>query len=71
VQRSAAQEAWEADTAQQAAKSLATHPAERLSPALIQTDALARLRAEQEQIIREIEASQKAQAQTAKPQRMT
>jgi hypothetical protein len=42
-----------------------------LSPSLIQTDALARLRAEQEQIIREIEASQKAQTQTAKPQRMT
>lgn len=37
--------------------SLTQHPAERLSPALIQTDALARLRAKQEQIIREIEAS--------------
>jgi type IV secretory pathway VirD2 relaxase len=71
AQKSAAQEAREAAAAGEAAASLAQRPAERLSPALIQTDALARLRAEQEQIIREIEASEGAQAQSSKPQRMT
>jgi hypothetical protein len=57
--------------AREAAASLAQHPADRLSPALIENDALARLRAEQEQIIREIEASEGAQSQSTKPQRMT
>ncbi len=71
AQNSAAHEAREAAAAREAAVSLAQHPADRLSPALIQTDALARLRAEQEQIIREIEASEGAQAQSSKPQRMT
>jgi hypothetical protein len=71
TQKSAAQEAREAAAATEAARSLAQHPVERLAPGLIQSDALARLRAEQEQIIREIEASEKAQTQSAKPQRMT
>jgi type IV secretion system T-DNA border endonuclease VirD2 len=46
VQKSAAQEAREAAAARVAAASLAQHVADRLSPALIQTGALARLRAE-------------------------
>lgn len=37
---------------------------------LVQTDALARLRAEQEKIIREIEANERLQPQSTKPQRM-
>ncbi len=50
------------------AASLAQHPADRLSPPLIRTDALARLRADQEQIIRDIEKSEGPQAQSTKPQ---
>ena len=71
AQKSAAQETREAAAAREAAASLAQHPADRLSPTLLQSDALAQLRAEQEQIIREIEASEGAQAQSTKPQRMT
>ncbi|MFC6496009.1 relaxase/mobilization nuclease domain-containing protein [Ancylobacter dichloromethanicus] len=70
MERSAAQEAREAAAATQAARSLAQHPGQPLSPAVLQTDALARLRAEQEQIIRDIEASQKAEAQSQKGQSM-
>lgn len=54
---SAAAEAREMVLTAEAVHSLAQHPARPLSPALLQTDALARLRAEQEQIIREVEAS--------------
>lgn len=70
MERSAAQEAREAAAATEAARSLAQHPGQPLSPAVVQTDALARLRAEQEQIIRDIEASQKAEAQSQKGQSM-
>lgn len=70
MERSAAQEAREAAAATEAARSLAQHPGQPLSTAVVQTDALARLRAEQEQIIRDIEASQKAEAQSQKGQSM-
>ncbi len=68
AETSAAREAREAKAATEAARSLAQHPGERLSPALAQTDALARLRQEQEQIIREIEASESAEPQSQKGQ---
>ncbi|AZO81985.1 MULTISPECIES: relaxase/mobilization nuclease domain-containing protein [unclassified Bosea (in: a-proteobacteria)] len=68
--RSAAQEAREARAATEAARSLARHPGERLSVAVAQTDALAQLRIEQERVIREIEASERAESQSQKGQRM-
>jgi type IV secretion system T-DNA border endonuclease VirD2 len=58
----------EARAATEAARAVAQHPGDRLSPALAQTDALAQLRAEQERVIREIEANDRAEAQ--KGQRM-
>lgn len=70
MERSAAQEAREAAAAAAAARSLAQHPGRPLSPSVVQTDALARLRAEQEQIIRDIEASQKTEAQSQSGQSM-
>lgn len=70
TEKSAAKEQREAAAAAEAARSLALHPAQALSPALLQTDALARLRAEQEQIIREIEASERGDSQKERPQRM-
>jgi hypothetical protein len=54
-QQSAAREAREAAAAIEAARSIAEHPAQPLPPALIQTDALAKLRAEQEKIVHELE----------------
>lgn len=68
AERSAAQEAREARAATEAARMLARHPGDRLSPGLVKTDALAQLRAEQERVIREIEASDRLEAQ--KGQRM-
>jgi len=49
---------------------LARHPGERLSPAVAQTDALEQLRAEQERVIRENEASDRAEAQSQQGQRL-
>lgn len=70
AEHSAAQEAREARAATDAARTLAQHPGERLSPAVAQTKALTRLRAEQEGVIREIEASDRAAAQSQKGQRI-
>lgn len=69
TERAAAQAGREAAAAAEAARSLAQHPAQPLPIGAIQTDALTRLRAEQEQIIREIEASERARSQSIKPQR--
>jgi hypothetical protein len=55
-QQSAARETREAAAAVEAARAIAEHPAQALPALLIQTDALAKLRAEQEKIIRELEA---------------
>lgn len=71
TEKLAAREAREAAATAEAAHALAQHPAQPLSPALLQTDALARLRAEQEQIIREIEASERVESQSSRGQRMT
>lgn len=68
-EQAAAREAREAGAAAEATRTMSQHPVEPLSPALIQTDALARLRAEQEQITREIEASERIDAQSQKGQR--
>ncbi len=69
-QQSAAREAREAAAAVEAARVLADNPAQPLPPGLIQTDALAKLRAEQERVLREIEA-ERTEAQAIKGQRMT
>lgn len=69
AEQAAAREAREAGSADEAARAVSQHPAQPLSPALIQTDALARLRAEQGQIIREIEVSERAEAQSQRGQR--
>ncbi|MFG1466147.1 relaxase/mobilization nuclease domain-containing protein [Xanthobacter sp. DSM 24535] len=69
-QQAAAREAREAAAAVEAARVLAEHPAQPLPQTLIQTDALAQLRAEQEKIVREIEA-ERAEAQSIKGQRTT
>ena len=70
TQQSAARETREAAAAIEAARILSDHPAQPLPPGLIQTDALAKLRAEQERVLREIEA-EKTDPQAIKGQRMT
>ncbi|MEH6952834.1 relaxase/mobilization nuclease domain-containing protein (plasmid) [Nitrobacter sp. NHB1] len=55
LQQSAAREAREAAAAIEAAQAIAEHPAQPLPRASIQTDALAKLRAEQEKIVHELE----------------
>jgi type IV secretory pathway VirD2 relaxase len=69
-QQSAAREAREAAAAVEAARAIAEHPARPLPTSLIQTDALAKLRLEQEKIVRELEA-ENLRAQSIKPQRLT
>jgi len=68
---SAAREAREAKVAAEVARSLAQHPGEPLRPLPAQTDALASLRAEQEKVIRDIEASESAAAQSQKGDRLS
>jgi len=65
----AAREAREAKAAAEAAESLSKHPGEPLGrPPADQPDPLASLRAEQEKIIRDIEASESAEPQSQKGQ---
>lgn len=70
TQQAAAREAREAAVAVEAARVLAEHPAQPLPTGLVQTDALGKLRAEQERVLRELEA-ERAQAQAMKGQRLT
>jgi len=56
-QQSAATEAREAAAAADAARMIADHPGQTIPNTLIQTNALARLRAEQERIVQELEAA--------------
>jgi type IV secretory pathway VirD2 relaxase len=69
-QRSATQEAREAAAAAEAARLIAQHPVQPLPQTLVQSDALAKLRAEQERVLREIEG-ERAEAQSIRGQRMT
>ncbi|MBD3849630.1 hypothetical protein IED13_28400, partial [Bosea sp. SSUT16] len=62
AQQSAAREAREAAAAAEAARSIAEHPARIVPESLIQTDALAKLRAEQEKVVRELEAEKASQS---------
>jgi type IV secretion system T-DNA border endonuclease VirD2 len=68
-QQSAAREAREAAAAVEATRAITEHPAQPLPTPLIQTDALAKLRVEQEKIVRELEAD-RAEAQSMKAQRL-
>ncbi len=67
-QQSAAREAREAVAAADAARMIAEHPGQIIPNALVQTDALAKLRAEQERIVLELEAA-KGDTQSIKGQR--
>lgn len=67
-QQSAAREAREAAAAADAARMIAEHPGQPIPNALVQTDALAKLRAEQERIVQELEAA-KGETQSIKGQR--
>lgn len=67
-QQSAAREVREAAAAADAARMIAEHPGQAIPNALVQTDALAKLRAEQERIVQELEAA-KADTQSIKGQR--
>jgi hypothetical protein len=67
-QQAAAREAREAEAAANVARMIAEHPGRTIPNALVQTDALAKLRAEQERIVQELEAS-KGDTQSIKGQR--
>lgn len=60
TQQAATREAREAAAAIEAARLLAEAPARPLSVALVQTDALAKLKAEQEKLVREVDADRVA-----------
>lgn len=68
-QQSAAREAREAAAAVEAAKLLADHPARPLPQTLAETDALAKLRAEQGKVLQEIEG-EREEAKSIKSERM-
>jgi hypothetical protein len=67
-QQSAAREAREAAAAAHAARMIAEHPGQTFPAALVQTDALAKLRDEQERIVQELEAT-KDETQSIKGRR--
>lgn len=70
AEQAAAREAREAAAAAEAARVLADHPAQPLPVRLMQSDALAKLRGEQERVLREIEA-ERGETQAIKGQRLT
>ncbi|GEC15379.1 relaxase/mobilization nuclease domain-containing protein [Nitrobacter winogradskyi] len=67
-QQSAARDVREAAAAADAARMIAGHPEQTIPDALVQTDALAKLRSEQERIVQELEAA-KGDTQSIKGQR--
>ena len=69
-EQSAARQSREAVVASEAVRALAAHPGRLLPADLGQTDALAKLRAEQERVLREIE-DEAGEAESARPQRMS
>jgi hypothetical protein len=68
LEQSSQKELGEAAAAADAAQMIAEHPGETIPAALVQTDALAKLRAEQERIVQEFEAA-KGDTQSIKGQR--
>jgi hypothetical protein len=68
---SAAREVREVKAATEAARSLARHPGKPLAAPAAPTDALANLRAEQEKIIRDIEANESGAPQSQKGQNLS
>ena len=69
-EQTATRASHEAVAASEAVRQLATHPARPLPADVGQTDAVAKLRAEQERVIQEIEA-EATEAESSKPQRMS
>ncbi|WP_131120180.1 relaxase/mobilization nuclease domain-containing protein [Lichenihabitans psoromatis] len=69
-EQAAARESREAVAASEAVRALAAHPERPLPADLGQTDALAKLRAEQQRVVREIEA-EAGEAESARPQCMS
>jgi hypothetical protein len=69
-QQPAANEAREAASTAAAARMIAEHPGQTIRTALVQTDALARIRAEQERIVQELEAA-KGDTQSIKGHRQS
>ena len=69
-EQTATRESREAVAASEAVRQLATHPARPLPADVGQTDAVAKLRAEQERVIQEIEA-EATEAESSKPQLMS
>jgi type IV secretory pathway VirD2 relaxase len=67
-QRSAAREAREAGAAADAARMITEHPGQTIPAALVKMEALAKLRAEQERIVQELETA-KGDTQSIKGQR--
>ena len=70
AEQAAALERRQSSAAPEAAQRLANNPGEPLPESLAPTDALARLRAEQEKLVEEFEA-ERIEAEVTKPQRMT
>ncbi len=68
AQQSASREARQAAASADAARTIADHPGQTFPNVLVQTDALAKLRAEQERIVQELEAA-KGDTQSIKGQR--
>jgi len=68
-QQATAREVREAAAAAEAAREIASHPGQTIPNALVQTDALAKLRVEQERIVQELEAA-KGETQSIKGQRL-
>jgi type IV secretory pathway VirD2 relaxase len=69
-QQPAANEAREAASTAAASRMIAEHPGQTIRTALVQTDALARIRAEQERIVQELEAA-KGDTQSIKGHRQS
>ena len=63
-------ESRRAEATSEAARRLAVHPGQPLAENLAQTDALGKLRAEQEKLVEELEA-ERIEAEAAKPQRIS
>lgn len=70
AEQAAAMERRQSSKASEAAQRLAAHPGQPLPENLAQSDALARLRAEQEKLVEEFEA-ERIEAEAQKPQRMS
>lgn len=70
AEQAAGRDNRQAAAASDAAQRIAAHPGQPLPESLVQTDALAKLRAEQERLVEEFEA-ERIEAEAERPQRMS